>query len=69
MKKDEYIVVSRLVSPVEFKMEPNGISYYRSEFVDLVNKKIEEGYEPLGGLLIVDGYAYQSMVLKNKDNF
>lgn len=69
MKKDEYIVVSRLVSPVEFQMQPNGISCYRSDFVDLVNKKIEEGYEPLGGLLIVDGYAYQSMVLKNKDNF
>lgn len=39
-----------------------------SYFTDAVNKKIAEGYRPIGGIAISGGFYYQAMIKVKEEN-
>jgi len=38
-----------------------------SYFTDAVNKKIAEGYKPIGGIAISGGFYYQAMIKEENE--
>lgn len=45
-------------------LNPHNIVKSYNYFIESVNKKISQGYEPVGGICYVDGNIIQAMIKK-----